>query len=54
MLTESLEHPETNSNKKGIDFFISASNSIVESNKTTIYKQKASRGIVVHILVEDD
>ena len=42
MLTGSLEHPAINSNKKGINFFISDSNSVIESNKMTIYKQKTS------------
>jgi hypothetical protein len=53
MLTGSLEHPAINSNTKGINFFIKDSNSVIESNKTTIYKQKASGSIVVHIVEED-
>jgi hypothetical protein len=54
MLTGSLEHPAINSNKKGINFLISDSNSVIESNKMTIYKQKASARIVAHILEEND
>ena len=54
MLTGSLEHPAINNNKRGISFFISDSNSVIESNKATIYKLKASRGIVVHIPKDDD
>jgi len=54
MFTGSLEHPTINSNKKGINFLISDSNSVIESNKTTIYKQKASNRIRAHILEEND
>jgi len=54
MSTGSLEHPAINSNTKGIIFFISDSNSVVESNKTTIYKQKTSNGIVVYSVEEED
>jgi|TARA_B100000586_G_C20034351_1_gene394692 hypothetical protein len=54
MLTGSLEHPAINSNKKGINFLISDSISVIESNKTTIYKQKASDGIAAYISEEND
>ena len=47
ILTGSLEHPAMSTKKNGNNFFISDSNSVIEFNKTTIYKQKASGGIIV-------